>query len=424
LAYVYGFHHLLVLSLDRMRCFFLLACLVGASALTMNAEVEKPKKKAHKVVEKIPEERLNLPKFVWLDQKAKYDQAGFSWANYRWNLDSPGLRNHPSKVVFQPSKNQSDVKFAIICCLDKDTEAQFLKLPKRSPERPYLVKILGASDSIRKVFDKREDFLAVNYDLRDGMDKQAAPLRGITIAPHNYFNGKRMKEEDNRKFFVTFQGRKTSKLRHVLHDAFNKHPQFKLMKNISVETVMDRMWNVKQQTGDAKFNQKMNSTYVLLPKGDDRWSLRFSETIGAGAIPVILADGLTLPYEHTIDWSKAAIRLPNSMAENAEDIMKHLPKDKETILKMRKAVYDINRNFFTNPQVRADALLREADAVVKLGGKYSPLWKPEEAEPWLEENRAGATQETKTVAQKNALNFKVHTAPSYVGTNEQSTTVA
>merc|ERR1719231_1403328 len=193
------------------------------------------------------------------------------------------------------------------------------------------------------------------------MNKQSAPLRGITIAPHNYYNGKKLKVDEPREFFVTFQGRKTSKLRHDLHDAFNLHAKYKHWTNISIETVMDRNWNKMQQTGDAKFNMKMNSTYVLLPKGDDRWSLRFSETIGAGAIPVILADGLTLPYEHIIDWSKAAIRLPNNFANNADDIMKKLPTDEKTIMKMREAVYDIQKTYFASPETRADAMLMEAE---------------------------------------------------------------
>jgi len=349
----------------------------------------------------IDPERAGLSKFYWRSEIAKRDATGFSWGSYRWGLDSPGLRNHPARV-----DEMMYAKYVVLCCLEEGTKNQFLNLPKRTPETPYLVKMLSSSKALSEVFEKRPDFLAMNYDLRDNMDKQVAPLRGLTIAPHNYFNGKRMKVEQDRKFFVTFQGRKTSKLRHELHDAFNLHRKFSKFQNISVETVMDRMWNVKQQTGDAKFNMKMNATYVLLPKGDDRWSLRFSETLGAGAIPVIMADGLTLPYEHIIDWSKAAIRLPNNYSTNADEIMKRLPSDKETILKMRQAVYDINAKYFQNPNVRADAMLKEADAVVKNGGKYAPLWKPEEAEPWLESNRVGATEESKAVAFKLAQKFE------------------
>lgn len=376
-------------------------------------------KKYQKVGDRTWAERGALPKFFWRNEIASRDEEGFSWGSYRFGLDTPGLRSHPAKA-----KNMGEAQFVIMCCLEDKTKDAFLKLAQRTPERPWLVKTLKGSEKVQAVFKNRTDFLAMNYDLRDSMDKSAEPLRGITIAPHNYFNGHRSKIDDTREFFITFQGRKTSKLRHELHDAFNKHRLYKLFKNISVETVMDRMWNVKQQTGDHKFNMKMNSVYVLLPKGDDRWSLRFSETIGAGAIPVILADGLTLPYENTIDWSKAAIRLPNDFGKNADDIMKHLPSDEATIMKMRKEVYEINRKYFVNPDARADTMLVEAAAMVKKGGKYDPIWRPELAEPWLEADRKGSTEESRKTAAPLAKKFKPTQVPAYLRTAEQNATLA
>lgn len=419
-----------------MRGFVLIACLVGASAI----EIQKPKRKAvakeaeGEIVDvksadgqvtqvklvggRTAEQRAALPKFFWHGELSHRDNDGFSWGTYRFGLDSPGLRSHPAKA-----KSQAEAKFVVVCCMEDATIGKFKALRQRTPENPYLVKVLGGKKTVQQVFDERQDFLALNYDLRDGKDKQDEPMRGITIAPHNYYNGKKNKVDAPRQFFVTFQGRKTSKLRHELHDAFNKHRRYKLWRNISVETVMDRMWNVKQQTGDHKFNMKMNSTYVLLPKGDDRWSLRFSETIGAGAIPVILADGLTLPYEHIIDWSKAAIRLPNRFAQSADEIMKRLPSDQATIMKMRQQVYEINNKYFANPDVRADALLMEANAVVKKHGKYDPLWKPALAEPWLEDNRKGATEETKAMALKRAKLYEMAPIPGYLRTAEMNATM-
>lgn len=400
-----------------MQHLILLTCVLGASAIVVKemALAEKPKKekKDEVVGGRSKEERAKLPKFFLLGKDglnfAKFDKDGFSWAAYRWSLDNPGLKNHPAKTT-----NINQAKFVITCCLDKDTKRDFAALPKRSPQNPYLIKVLSGPKEVQSLFEKRDDFIAINYDLRDSMRNDAAPLRGITIAPHNYFNGKKQNMTANRNFFVTFQGRKTSKLRHQLHDAFNLNARYSRNKNISVETIMDRMWNVNQQTGDKKFNMKMNSTYVLLPKGDDRWSLRFSETLGAGAIPVILADGLTMPYEDIIDWSKAAIRLPNNFANNADDIMKKLPTDEKTIMKMREAVYDIQKTYFASPETRADAMLMEAEAFIQKGAKYDPIWKPELAEPWMEQNREGATEESKKIAEPLAKAFKTTPVPVFL----------
>jgi hypothetical protein len=313
-------------------------------------------------------ERASMPKFVLQGGPSKLSGDGFSWGHYRWSLDNPGLRNHPARA-----KSHEEAQFVITCCLDETTKGHFAKLPKRSQSSPYLIKILDAGKGIKEIVEKRPDFYALDYDLRDGIDKSAEPVRGVTIAPHNYYNGKKQAPDAPRKYFVTFQGRKTSKLRHELHDAFNaKTSKYHNRRDIAIETVMDRMWNVNQQTGDHRFNEKMNTTYALLPKGDDRWSLRFSEAIGAGAIPVIIADGLTLPYENIIDWSKASIRLPNVAAQDADQIMQALPTDKATIMKMRNEVYDINRKYFATKEARADAMLLDAAALVKKNGKYLP----------------------------------------------------
>ena len=37
----------------------------------------------------------------------------------------------------------------------------------------------------------------------------------------------------------------------------------------------------------------------MSPHGDGRWSIRLSQIIGARAVPLLVADALTLPCEHT-----------------------------------------------------------------------------------------------------------------------------
>ena len=39
--------------------------------------------------------------------------------------------------------------------------------------------------------------------------------------------------------------------------------------------------------------------YAMSPHGDGRWSIRLSQIIGARAVPLLVADALTLPCEHT-----------------------------------------------------------------------------------------------------------------------------
>lgn len=47
----------------------------------------------------------------------------------------------------------------------------------------------------------------------------------------------------------------------------------------------------------AYFNAMANAWFGWCPHGDQRWNLRFLELLTAGAVPVVVADGLTLPFE-------------------------------------------------------------------------------------------------------------------------------
>ena len=67
-----------------------------------------------------------------------------------------------------------------------------------------------------------------------------------------------------------------------------------------------------------RFAQLMSSTFAIVPHGDGRWNMRFSEVIGARSIPVVIADGITLPFEQLIDWSHAAVSIEESVVENAK----------------------------------------------------------------------------------------------------------
>jgi hypothetical protein len=103
----------------------------------------------------------------------------------------------------------------------------------------------------------------------------------------------------------------------------------------------------------------VNSTYVLVPRGHGRWSYRMSETVGACSIPVILSDGMTMPFEELIDWKKAAIRLPEKIAHaGADTILAALPKDPAVIHAMRQEVCKINEKYFASMGTRVDAMLR------------------------------------------------------------------
>lgn len=92
-----------------------------------------------------------------------------------------------------------------------------------------------------------------------------------------------------------------------------------------------------------------DSTCALVPKGGGQATRRLVEVLEAGAVPVLVADGLTLPFEPLVDWSHAAVWVEESA----------------TIAHMRANVAAIYARYFASPAKRADALLLSALAFAR-----------------------------------------------------------
>ena len=72
------------------------------------------------------------------------------------------------------------------------------------------------------------------------------------------------------------------------------------------------------------FKMLYNSDFGVCLHGDRRWNNRFPEVMAVGTVPVIIADGLTLPYEPLVNWSYAAVRFKDKQARNVKSILEHL----------------------------------------------------------------------------------------------------
>merc|ERR1719478_218292 len=110
----------------------------------------------------------------------------------------------------------------------------------------------------------------------------------------------------------------------------------------------------------------MDTAYVLVPHGDHRWNYRFTETVNACAIPVVIADGISLPFEQLIDWHDASVQLKEEVVKQSADlaqpslILDQLPSDPATIREMRRKVCNISKKYFRTNEKSWKALLQSA----------------------------------------------------------------
>eukprot|EP00927_Polykrikos_kofoidii_P001236 TRINITY_DN10446_c0_g1_i1.p1 TRINITY_DN10446_c0_g1~~TRINITY_DN10446_c0_g1_i1.p1 ORF type:complete len:521 (+),score=100.64 TRINITY_DN10446_c0_g1_i1:42-1604(+) len=213
---------------------------------------------------------------------------------------------------------------------------------------------------------ERKDFIWLSNDLRDPVlyDDTWAPFQGVTVPAPSFFkssNGKVRPVADT-KYKLVFRGSSETNWRtsprQKLKEAFSKLHQ----KDVAVEfTDHTTVFHSGAKESDAdRFNLLLSNTaFGLVPRGDGRWSYRLAEVVGACVVPVIISDGLTLPFQEIINWNGAVLRIPESFAVNATKIMEALPKDPAVIKSMREKVCEINEKFMMSQPRRMNALVQE-----------------------------------------------------------------
>ena len=116
------------------------------------------------------------------------------------------------------------------------------------------------------------------------------------------------------------------------------------------------------------------SEFGLLPRGDERWSWRFGETMNAGVIPVILADGMSLPYSHLVDWPQARLSLPESLAKNFSAVVETVAAvSKGRKARMRSKVRLIYNECMATDARLADCFLRDLALAVRAPHREAAL---------------------------------------------------
>jgi hypothetical protein len=85
--------------------------------------------------------------------------------------------------------------------------------------------------------------------------------------------------------------------------------------------------NLKTASGEpAKLRREyieniVNSDFILAPKGDGNFSLRFYETLAAGRIPVLIDTDCVLPLEGEINYDEVMVRVPHRQIAQIGDIV-------------------------------------------------------------------------------------------------------
>jgi len=150
----------------------------------------------------------------------------------------------------------------------------------------------------------------------------------------------------NKKYLFSFKGdtRRTESRRRL----FNSLKRFHNRENIII---------VERDNGKYDYDElAMNSLFTIVPEGDQPWSYRFTESINAGSIPILLEENWHhLPFCDFVDYRKFAIRLPAAEAECIKETIFNLTLKK--IYSSIEYMHEVNKLFFENRASHARALV-------------------------------------------------------------------
>ena len=109
-----------------------------------------------------------------------------------------------------------------------------------------------------------------------------------------------------------------------------------------------------RKNNTEKYNKiLLRSKYSLCPSGSGPNSIRFWESLGVGAIPVLLSDDLELP--HNDIWQSSILRIKESDVEKVPNILRSITKGEEdSRRKQCLKIYEFYRNNYTNKGINND----------------------------------------------------------------------
>ena len=103
----------------------------------------------------------------------------------------------------------------------------------------------------------------------------------------------------------------------------------------------------------SKFYEKIltRSRFSLCPSGTGPTSIRFLESLGSGAIPVILADTMMFPTIKGVNWDECTVKIPEKDYYQLPQILARItPQQEETMRQQGLEAYKLctGKNFIRN----------------------------------------------------------------------------
>ncbi|XP_057527363.1 probable glucuronoxylan glucuronosyltransferase F8H [Amaranthus tricolor] len=113
----------------------------------------------------------------------------------------------------------------------------------------------------------------------------------------------------------------------------------------------DRRFYLKRHRFPGYQSEIARSVFCLCPLGWAPWSPRLVESVALGCVPVIIADGIQLPFHDVVPWSDISLTVPENDIGKLGQILDHVAKTNLT--EIQRNLWDpaVSRALLFNDQI-------------------------------------------------------------------------
>lgn len=151
--------------------------------------------------------------------------------------------------------------------------------------------------------------------------------------------------DGNRDIFAFFRGKMELNPKNVSGRFYSKAVRTKIWKKYN----NDRRFYLRRHRFAGYQSEIVRSVFCLCPLGWAPWSPRLVESVALGCVPVIIADGIRLPFDDVVPWSEISLTVPENDVVKLGSILDHVARTNLT---------DIQRNLW-DPAVRRALLFND-----------------------------------------------------------------
>ena len=115
-------------------------------------------------------------------------------------------------------------------------------------------------------------------------------------------------------------------------------------------------WLLTGGRGGQYSRDLADATFCIVPPGGDGWSSRLDDAVRHGCIPVVIMDGVRMPWEEELRFGAYGMRIGQADIERADAILRAVPDERR--VHMRLAMYEVWTRFvYAGAMLGADDFL-------------------------------------------------------------------